>query len=96
MLGEVQPRQWGTHAQKRSQGRSGGEHANNQPHCFSPVSFRGHIWASGWGSDLPKPFPVPLPCSHAKIQEGNAMAKRGGGTLAGGPAAAPQNPPVPR
>lgn len=95
MIGDFQPCHCGggNCAQKGSPGWFGGEHANNQPHLFSLVSFWGHIWASGQRTDPSKPFPAPLPCSHAKIQEGNDVAKQGrgtvGGTLAGGAAAAP-------
>lgn len=78
-----------------AQGGLGGEHANNRPHLFSLVSFWGHIWASGQRTDLPRPFPAPLPCSHAKIQEGNDVAKQGRGTVGAHWLGGLQRPPGP-
>lgn len=43
--------------------------------------FGGTSGHQGRGQIPPKPFPAPLPCSHAKIQEGNDVAKQGRGMV---------------
>lgn len=76
---------------------AGGNMRTTSPANSVSSVLGGHIWVAGQGSDPPKPFPVPLPHSHAKIQEGNDAAKQGQGTAGahwpGWAAVAPLDPP---